>query len=280
MKNNSLPLTPEEYADRCWTYHDQYVDGVETDYIIVGKYIKKVVKRYKDMLNNKKYVFREDKVTKAFKFFSLLNIEHKNTYTQMFLLPWQCFFIACVFGFFYADDTNKRVFTEAFLFLSRKNGKTALAASIQLYGMVADGVANPQSILVANTSNQASVALNYAKDIVTHSPVLRSRLMGHRSRIIFADRQKQGFCQIFSTIDPARIEGFSPVFSIMDEVHNWENPGVYNALKTGTGARQNPLMMVITTAGSKTNGFCNDYLKMHKGILDGNIEGENTIGFI
>jgi phage terminase large subunit-like protein len=274
-------LTLEEYRDSCWLKIEQYVEGVNDGSIIVGDYIKKIVKKYLRMLNEKnKYTYRTDKVDKLFSFFSFLNVQHKNQYIQFPLLSWQCFFLSFVFGFYYTNDKEKRVVREALLFIGRKSGKTSLAAAVQLFCMLGDNVIAPQSLLLANTAQQASVSLNYAKDIIVHTKELRNRLIGQRSRIVFKDTNKQGFCQVFSSIDPARIEGYSPSAAILDEIHGWEDSTIYQAIKTGIGARINPLILIITTAGSNKQSFCNDYLKYHKNILDNKIEDENSIGFI
>ncbi len=275
-----MRLSTEEYVKRCNTYTELYIEGVETNYITVGKYIKKIISKYKSLLKNETYVFRQDKVNKVFSFFSFLNINHKDNYVQFPLLPWQCFLLTYVFGFYYKSDTEKRLIREAVLFIGRKNGKTALSSAIQLYGMLGDNVICPQSLLLANTAQQAAVALNFAKDMVIHTPELKERLMGQRSRIIFSDFEKQGFCQIFSTVDPARLEGYSPSMCICDECHNWETNTIYQAVKTGTGARKNPLLMIISTAGSKHHMFFQDIIDYHKNILDEKINDDSTVGFI
>lgn len=278
MKPNNLD--PQAYTDACWDKVKDYIEGVEEGTIVVGAYIRKVVKRYTNMVNDDKYLYRTEKVDKVFRFFSYLNIESKNRYTQFPMLPWQCFVLAFVFGFYHKQDKEKRVFREVLLFLSRKSGKTAFAAAIQLYGMLADGVVNPQSLLLANTTKQASIALNYAKDMIVHSPALKRRLMGQRNRIIFSDREKQGFCEVFSGVDPGRLDGFSPSMSILDETHNWDDNTIYAVVKTGIGARTNPLLMMVTTAGDKNNGFLIDYLRYHKSVLDGQIEDNASLAFI
>lgn len=276
-----MRLNPQLYSDNCWEKVHQYIEGVRNGDIIVGKYIKKVVQRYIDTLANKeKYTYRVDRVDKVFKFFSFLNIELKNKYVQFDLLPWQCFLLAFAFGFYYTSDTEKRVIREVFLFMARKNGKTAFASAVQLYGMLFDGVVTPQSILLANTSQQATIALNFAKNMIVHTPQLQERLLGQRSRIIFRDQERQGFCQIFSPIDSARLEGYSPSMGILDEVHGYTDNTIYMAVKTGQGARVNPMLFLISTAGSKNNGFCNEYLKYHQNVLDGNIDDPTTLAVI
>ena len=203
-------LSPEEYLDKCWTMLQNYVEGVISGDILVGEYIKKAVDKYVENLRDKdKWDYRVPKVDKVFKFFSFLSVDHHDKYVQFPLIDYQVFFLANIFGF-YHKGTDKRKIREGLLFIGRKNGKTAFAAAIQLFGMLGDGVSVPQSLLLANTTKQATNALNYAKDIITHSPPLRKRLIGQRSRIRFTDNMRQGFCEIFSTIEPTRLEGFSP----------------------------------------------------------------------
>lgn len=276
-----MRLNSQEYSDTCWEKVHEYVIGVESGEIIVGKYIKKIVSKYSKLLTQKdKYVYKVAKVDKVFKFFSLLNIEHKNSYVQFNLMPWQCFVLAYAFGFYYENDPEKRLVREVLLFMARKNGKTAFAAALQMYGMLADGVENPQSLLLANTAGQASISLNFAKNMVNHTPELYSRLIGQRSRIIFRDNEKQGFSQIFSTVEPSRLEGHSPSMAILDECHAYNDNAIYAAIKTGVGARINPMVFLVSTAGSKNNGFLNDYLKQQKNILDDNIENDSILSMI
>ena len=273
-------LTPSEYCDQCWDKVLAYVEGVKKNEIVVGEYIKKAVAKYtSDLSDKEKWEFKTEKVDKVFKFFSFLNVDAHDKYEQFPLMPWQAFFLAVVFGFYY-KGTEKRRYREAFLFIGRKNGKTAFAAAIQLYGMVGDGVAVPQSLLLSNTAKQASNALNYAKDMITHTPALRKRLIGQRSRIIFSSNNRQGFCEIFSSCEPSRLEGFSPSMCILDEIHGFTDGAVFDAVKTGIGARENPLMMLVTTAGNKNASFCADYLRYHKNILDGKIEDEKVFALI
>lgn len=274
-------LNPDDYCKACWKKVEEYVKGLDSGDVIAGKYIHKIREKYRKLLSQKdKYVYKVDQVDKVFKFFSLLNIEHKNSFVQIDLFPWQCFVLSYVFGFYLTNNPEKRLIREVLLFIARKAGKTAFAASIQLYGLLADGVLNAQSMLLANTAGQASVALNFAKAIVTHSPLLHKRLVPLRSRIVYRDPTKQGFCQVFSSMEPARLEGTSPSMCVLDEVFNWDDNSVYAAVKTGVGARINPLIMLISTAGNKNNGFLNDYLKLHKNILDEKIEDDTVAAFI
>ncbi len=272
-------LTPEDYCDRCWQKVDEYIQSVENDEIPTGEDIKLFVKKFKRDIKDPRWDYRVDKVDKVFKFFSFLNVDFHDNYVQFPLLSWQCLFLAASFGF-YEKNSEKRKIREGLLFIGRKNGKTAFAAALQLYFLLGDGVAVPQSILLANTARQASNALNYAKDILFHSPALEKRLKGQRNRIVFKDSSKQGFCEVMSTAEPARLEGASPSSAIFDEIHEFPDAAVYNSIKTGVGARTNPFLLSITTAGNKNAAFCKEYLLYHKNVLRGKIEDETVVSMI
>ena len=146
--------------------------------------------------------------------------------------------------------------------------------------MLGDNVINPQSLLLANVSAQATIALNFAKSIVTHSEPLRNRLIAQRSRIIFKDQEKQGFCQTFSTLDPARLDGHAPQCAILDEAHNYSDNAIVQAIKTGIGSRLNPMVFIISTAGASHKPFLQEYVATQKANLDDELIDYSTFSMI
>ena len=196
----------QKYIDHCWGLCEQFI---EEDSQKFGKYIKLQVQTFKDWTQDPKYEFRPDEVDKVFRFFSYLNIQLKNKYVQFPMMPWQAFFLALTFGW-YHTDTDRRKIREIALIISRKAGKTAFSACITLYCFMKDGVRDPQSMLLAMNAKQASNALRYAKSIIYHSPALLKRLHPQRYRILNKNQADQGFIEVMSTVEPERLEGFSP----------------------------------------------------------------------
>lgn len=273
-------LTPNEYCEYAWRLQTTYIEGVLSGNIVSGSYLKKAIQKFLDMQHNPMYIYRDDKVNKVFKFFSFLNISHKDHYQQFKLINWQAFLISAVYGFYYKDKPENRVVREVLTFIARKNGKTAFVAALQLYSLVADGIDSPQAILLANTASQASLCLSYAKGMVSHTPELRKMLIGQRSRIIFKDYGKQGFAQVFSSVEPARLDGLNVSFAVIDESHNYDNSDILNVMRTGTGARLNPLIVLITTAGSKNKAFLAEYVNQHKNILDQTVTDDTMFSLL
>ena len=271
-------LNKTEYIDHCWDLVEQFI---HVDSQRFGHHVKQQVKLFKKWVNEDtdKWEFKTEQVDKVFAFFSYINIQLKNDYVQFPMISYQAFFLALLFGWFYRD-TDKRKHNEALFFAARKNGKTAMASAIVLYGFMKDGVTDPQSMLLAMNAKQAGNALRYAKSIIYHSPALLRRLHPQRYKILSKDRANQGFIEVMSTVEPERLEGFSPSMCIIDEIHGFEShkaEDVYNSVKNGTGARKNPLTILATTAGTKDNQFVVELLQYYKDVLDEKMEERDLI---
>jgi phage terminase large subunit-like protein len=271
-------LTKEEYVHHCWHLVEQFLNNSHK----FGKYIGRQVALFKSWTTDPRYEYRVEAVDKVFKYFSYLNINLGDKYVQFPMLPWQAFLVALLFGF-YRVDNNSRKHTELFLFIARKNGKTAFASALIIYGFLSDGITDPQSILLAMNQKQASNSLRYCKNMIFHSPALIKRLHPQRYKILSRDKRNSGFIEIMSSIEPERLEGFSPSMTILDELHGFASDkaeDVYNSIKSGTGARTSPITFICSTAGTKDNAFFTNFVKGYKDVLDGELEDESICGLL
>lgn len=257
------------YVKECWDSVEEYITGVENGTIIVNKWIKLAVARFKADLKREDLEYKVEAVDKVFKFFYFIRINKSNHYTRFEPLPFQAFMIAALFGFFY-KESGKRKHRFAFLFMARKNGKSMFAAVLQLYFLIGDGVEDPQSLLLASSREQASICLEYAQNVIHHSPALSKRLEAQRYKIIFKDRTKGGFSKVLASI-AAKLDGYSCSSAIFDEIHSYPNDKLFNVIKSSTGARENPMLFLITTAGFSLTSFCYNYLLYAKNVLNGDI---------
>jgi len=190
------------------------------------------------------------------------------------MLGYQAFMLMNLFGF-YVKKTLRRKYRYAFLFVARKSGKTSFAAALQLYGLIGDGVINPQSLLVASSREQASIALGYITSMVQHSSAMNKRLVAQRYRIIPRDPNDQAYCKTLAS-NSSRLDGYSASMAILDEVHAYPDDSLFNVMKSSTGARENPLIFLVSTAGFSLNSFCYDYTEYCKNILKGDITDDST----
>lgn len=147
---------------------------------------------------------------------------------------------------FRVDASGRRVYSEVLLGIPRKNGKSALSAGIGHYLLSMDGETGAEIISAAGSRDQARVVHDVARTMAKKSPrlakltkVLRSEIQGPRDstwKVVSSSADLQ--------------QGSNPHGSIIDEYHVHKSDALYNALAAGTGARSNPMLLTITTAGA------------------------------
>ena len=168
------------------------------------------------------------------------------------LEPWQIWIIVCTFGWLRKADGLRR-FRVLFVVVPRKNGKSALSAGLGLYMLCADGEFGAEVYSGATNEKQAWEVFKPAQLMAQRTPALCSKFgidVNARSLVRVADNSK------FETIigDPG--DGQSPSCSIHDEYHEHADDGQIDTMQTGMGARDQPLQLLITTAGDNLAGPC------------------------
>jgi phage terminase large subunit-like protein len=167
------------------------------------------------------------------------------------------------------SDTGFRRFRTAVIELARKNGKSTWAAGIALYLTIADGEPGAEIYSVAVKKEQARLVHGEATRMVAKSPSISKVLKRGRDNLhCLATNSK--FEPLASEEDS--LDGLNPNGIIADEVHAWRNRLLWDVLYTATGARRQPLMLAISTAGYDRNSVFyqqHDYsIKVLKGILE------------
>ncbi len=191
--------------------------------------------------------YDEEAAERAVRFFGLLNlVEGRGAGEPFELLDWQANeIVRPLFGYKRADGT--RLYRTLYLEIPRKNGKTNLGAGLALYALTADGEASPQIVMAATTRQQARLCFDLAKKMVQSSPALSKRCRAVRSYI---EHEKSGGVLRTISAEAAGQHGLSPSFCIVDEVHAFgANRELWDVLTTATGARRQPIIAGITTAG-------------------------------
>jgi len=182
------------------------------------------------------------------------------------LQPWQVDLVATLFGWKRPDGSRR--YTESFIALPRKNGKSTLAAGIVLYSMVADGRTAGQFYTAAETRDQASLIYRMASRMVTQSPLLSKRLKPIASTRTITFQQRGSFLRSIPS-EAGPVHGTKPATVIFDEVHTQKNRDLYDALRTGQGATPNPLFVSITTAGHDRHSICFELWNKARSVRDG-----------
>lgn len=190
--------------------------------------------------------FDEDAAQRAVDFFGLLRlVEGRGAGEKWQLVEWmEHEVVRPLYGWKRADGT--RLYRTVWVEVGRKNAKTTLAAGIALYGLVADGEAAPQVIIGARDRNQARLCFELCRKMTLASPALAKRCRPVRSYI---EHPASGGVLRAVSADASSQHGLNCSVAIIDEVHAHRDRELWDVLATSTGARAQPIVMGITTAG-------------------------------
>jgi len=241
-----------------------YAKQVISGQIVACNYIKQACQRYLDWFS--KYDFRADKVDRVVNFIKHLKHTTGRHNKQPFeLLPYQKWIVANIFGFYY-PNTDKRVINYAYIELARKQGKTALAAAICLYMLIADGESGAEVELVANSAKQAKICFQMASNYLSTIDPKGKFFKRYRDTIKF-DKTKS-IIQILSS-EAGNNDGYNSYCFCLDEAHEQRDSRLWDVMCSSQGMRDNSLGMIITTAGFNKFGFCYNFRQVCTEILSG-----------
>jgi len=163
--------------------------------------------------------------------------------------PWQvAYIVAPIFGWVTKDAFGRvsRIIRNAWIEVPRKNGKTTIASGLALYLAFADGEAGAQVIAAAGSKDQAMNAFRPAYLIAGNSPDFKAAGIQSMKKEILRPGD-QSFMKAVGSIGDL-LQGSNPSGFIADEMHVHKDMSVIDALESGTGARDQPLGFIITTA--------------------------------
>lgn len=183
--------------------------------------------------------------------------------------------IECAFGF--VDCDGNRQFKEVLTIEGRKNGKTSETAALEIYMLMADREGAPQVYNVANSEDQARLAFNAALRIRRQSPAIAKRIR-KRSDDIYCDAN-MGYIRPL-TSQTANLDGLDAHFGVIDELSAIKNRDLYDLTKQAMGAREQPMLWVISTNGFVRNGIFDAQYDYAARWLEGQIEDDTFLPFI
>lgn len=244
----------------------KYAQDVIEGNVVCGRYIKLAAERFFDFMENDRYEFREEKVDYVIKFFSILrHFTGRHAGKPFALQPWQQFVIASIYGF-YVKETNERLVKYVYIEISRKNGKTAFAAGLCLFHLIADGEMDAEVDLAANSKDQAKIAFKFCSQFAKGLDPRGRDLVSFRDKVKF--EQMLSILQVFAA-DDSKLDGFNASMYLIDEYHAAKNSGLKDVLQSSQGMRDNPMAVIITTAGFDKLGPCYQYREMCTEVLSG-----------
>ncbi|PZN08637.1 MAG: terminase [Bacillota bacterium] len=200
----------------------------------------------------------------------------------LLLEPWQKFIVGSVFGWKRWDEANQawlRRFRVAYNEIARKNGKSTLSAGVGLYMLVGDGEPGAEVYSAATKRDQAKIVWDEAAKMVRKSPALSKRikvLPGKANMHVLANGSKYEPLGA----DADSLDGLNVHCAIVDELHAHKTRDLWDVLDTATGARLQPLMWAITTAGTDRESICYEQHSYAVEVLEGRIQDDTFFAYV
>lgn len=227
----------------------EYWEEIESGKTIVSQKIYKTYKKIVSDLNStdSEWFYSEKRANHVIDFFEkyLRHSKGKMGGKPVLLELWEKAMLATIFGF--VDIEGYRKYQKALLIVGKKNGKSLLSSGIGLYMLVADGEAGPEVYSAATKKDQAKIIWLESKRMVKKSPALSKRV-----KTLVAELDVDFNDGVFKPLasDSDTLDGLNIHCALLDEVHQWKNgKPLYDILADGISAREQPLIMITSTAG-------------------------------
>lgn len=252
---------------------NNYATDCIKDKNIVGAQIKLACERHFKDLENKDFIWKEEEAQRAVTFIqSMRHVKGALARRRIVLEAWQIFYVGSIFGW-YRKDTGYRRYREAHLNIGRKNGKSCLVCAIGHYGLVADREIGANIILAASKESQAKDIFEIALEMIHMNPEYKKyfNLKTTQETIRYPKNAAS-----FTYVIGAPADGGNPHMALIDEFHQHKGNAAYEALKTGQGARTQPLMAIISTAGMDFRCAYKRYVEYCRKIVNGTIKDDTV----
>lgn len=266
------------------TAAERYFRDISAGNITADEKIKKLAEI---MLPRFKYGYKvwhydKDRAERPVEFIErFCNLPSGKLGTKFVLEDYEKAIIETAFGF--VDKDGNRQFNEVLVIIGRKNGKTSLAAALELYMLVADFEGSPQIYNVATSEAQASLGYGAAVKMVRQSPLLSKRIrkgtvVERKNDGLIYDRN-MGYITTLSG-QTRNLDGLDVHFAIIDELAAIVNRDQYDLVKQGTGAREQPMLFCITTNGFERENIFDSQYRYAEQWLAGTLEDDSFLAFV
>lgn len=248
-------------------YIYEYYDQITRGEVVVGEWIRLAYKMLVDDLEKGATQYNAKAVNKAIKFIENFCHHSKGRSDLLKLELWQKAAVAAIFGI--VDDNGVRIYREVFIVIARKNGKSLLASAIIAYMAYLEPEYGQEIYCLAPKLDQAALVYDGFYKMVLAEPELEELAQKRRSDIYIADNNT--FIKPIA-FNARKSDGFNPQLVICDELAAWQGDGglkQYEVMKSALGARRQPLILGITTAGYVNDGIYDELFKRATGVLKG-----------
>ena len=248
---------------------------MQTGEVVVGQWIKllydSIVKGLRDGL----FYFDANKANKAIKFIETFcrHCEGRNDYITLEL--WQKATVCLIFGI--VDENGLRQFREVFLVRGRKNGKSLFASACIAYMAYLDGEYGAKIYCLAPKLEQAAIVYDNFYKMIHREPELDDLAQKRRSDIYLESTNTAIKPLAFNA---KKSDGFNPHMTVCDEIASWpaeQGLKQYEVMKSALGARKQPLILSISTAGYVNDGPYDELMMRSTAVLQGSSEEKRLL---
>nr|WP_279052980.1 terminase TerL endonuclease subunit [Acinetobacter tandoii] len=197
---------------------------------------------------------------------------------RLILEPWQIFCMMNIFG--WVDSDNKRRFLYVYIEVAKKNGKSTWLAAVALYLAFIDGEMGAEVYTAATSRDQAKIVFEDAKTMVEFSPRMRATFGIEFSQYSVFQTETNSTLKALSQDRGGTKDGLNVHAAIIDELHAHKTADMYDIVANGVAAREEPLILAITTAGDDTTSKCYQERQVVVDILRGKATHDQYFGMV
>lgn len=258
----------------------KYYQAIEDGSVTVGHWIRLLYERIVSDLEEKAYFFDQKKANRAIRFFESFCHHSKGKMAPKLvkLEAWQKALLSCIFGL--VDGNGLRVYREAFVVMGRKNGKSLLASGIAEYMAYADGERGADCYFLAPKLDQADIVFNDFWQSISAEPDLM-KITKKRKMDIYIESTNTSIKKV--PFSEKKSDGFNPHLTVCDEIAAWVgDQGIkqYGVMTSALGAREQPLILSITTANYINDGIYDELFRRATSFLQGNSREKRLLPFL
>ena len=252
-------------------YITQYNSLIQSGEIVASRRVKQVYARLAAATadTSGQYVFDEARADRPIAFIERFCKHSKGEWAGrgIALELFQKAYIQALYGFV-DRDKGCRQYRESFFLVGRKNGKSTLLAGLALYMLTSDGEGGAEVYSTATKYAQARLLFDEAHNMIKQSPALSKHFRKRKSDLYYepAMSKFQPLARNSDTLD-----GLNASFVIMDELHGVKDRNLYEVMRQSMAARRQPLLIMITTAGTVRECIFDEMYQYAAGVADGAI---------
>ena len=251
-------------------YIQEYNHKIQDGEIVAGKWIRLLYEKITAGLRDGTFFFDERKANRAIEFIQTFCHHCEGRDDLITLELWQKATVCLMFGI--VDEEGLRIFREVFMVMGRKNGKSLFASAIITYMIYLDGEYGARVYCLAPKLEQAAIVYENFFKMISREPELASLAKKRRSDVYIEETNTTARPLAFNA---KKSDGFNPHLTVCDEIASWSaEQGLkqYEVMKSALGARKQPMILSISTAGYVNDGIYDELMKRSTAVLMGSSE--------